>query len=203
MILQKIPIHSMLLALEMYAEKFHVSILQKTERAIFIDILDKTRPEKILELGTAIGYSTLLMAKETKADIFTVELIPKRIFLAEKVFRLSPYQRRIHLLKGDAKEVLNSASFLEGDFDFVFMDAAKGQYPIYWQLLQRRLAKRAVVVADNVFFRGFVEDDIFVPRRFRTIAKRLNEYKKVIEEDKGFVTKFFHVGDGLAVSWKG
>ena len=185
--------------MEIYAEENHVPIIRAAARDVFLQVVKEAAPRRILEIGTAIGYSALLMADALPEleSITTLELSEDRAALAQDYIERSPYREKIDILTGDAGELLNS---LEEKYDLVFIDAAKGQYPDYWRKIQPLLADRATVLADNVLFRGYVFGTEPVPRRFRTIAKRLQEYLVLVEETTGFSTEILPDGDGLAVS---
>ncbi len=185
--------------MEIYAEENHVPIIRAAARDVFLQVVKEAAPRRILEIGTAIGYSALLMADALPEleSITTLELSEDRAALAQDYIERSPYREKIDILTGDAGKMLNS---LEEKYDLVFIDAAKGQYPDYWRKIQPLLADRATVLADNVLFRGYVFGTEPVPRRFRTIAKRLQEYLVLVEETTGFSTEILPDGDGLAVS---
>lgn len=185
--------------MEIYAEENHVPIIRAAARDVFLQAVKEAAPRRILEIGTAIGYSALLMADALPEleSITTLELSEDRAALAQDYIERSPYREKIDILTGDAGKMLNS---LEEKYDLVFIDAAKGQYPDYWRKIQPLLADRATVLADNVLFRDYVFGTEPVPRRFRTIAKRLQEYLVLVEETTGFSTEILPDGDGLAVS---
>lgn len=185
--------------MEIYAEENHVPIIRAAARDVFLQAVKEAAPRRILEIGTAIGYSALLMADALPEleSITTLELSEDRAALAQDYIERSPYREKIDILTGDAGKMLNS---LEEKYDLVFIDAAKGQYPDYWRKIQPLLADRSTVLADNVLFRGYVLGTEPVPRRFRTIAKRLQEYLVLVEETTGFSTEILPDGDGLAVS---
>ncbi len=187
--------------MERYAAETGAPILRAAEREVFIRVLREAKPRRILDIGTAIGYSALLALTHGApgATAVTLERDRKMAEAAAGFFARSPFSRRIELLRGDAGELLTG---LSPGFDFVFIDAAKGQYPDYWFKVKPLLEERAVVVADNVLFRGLVEGDAFVEHRYRTMVYRLREYLAVVELDRGFTTEIFGAGDGLAVSWR-
>ena len=185
--------------MEVYARQHRVPIINAGGREVFRQVLRQARPHRILEIGTAIGYSALLAVSEGAADaeVTTLELDAERAALAAAYIGRSPYAGRIHLRLGDAGVLLPQ---LPTGFDFVFMDAAKGQYPDYWRKIQPLLSPEAVVAADNVLFRGYVRGEGKPPRRYKTIVKRLQEYLALVQAAPGFVTDIYENGDGLAVS---
>ena len=122
--------------------------------------------------------------------------------VADEYWCKSPYREHIEIIKGDAGEVLCSLKPPEEGFDFVFIDAAKGQYLDYFQKIQPFLSSKAVIVADNVLFRGYVLGDEKPPRRYKTIVKRLRAYLDLVKHTPGFRTKILENGDGLSVTYK-
>lgn len=188
--------------MEIFAEENHVPIIKEAERAIFRGIMAKYQPKHILEIGTAIGYSALLMAHCGQgAKIKTLELSEERARTAQSFIDRSPYKDDIEIVVGDAGETLLSLAATEM-FDIVFIDAAKGQYPDYLQKILPHLNAGGVIVTDNVLFRGYVLGTGKPPRRYKTIVKRLREYLQIINDEKIFKTTIYEDGDGLAVSQK-
>ncbi|WP_304152717.1 O-methyltransferase [Megamonas hypermegale] len=188
--------------MEIFAEENHVPIIKEAERAIFRGIMAKYQPKHILEIGTAIGYSALLMAHCGQgAKIKTLELSEERARTAQSFIDRSPYKDDIEIVVGDAGETLLSLAATEM-FDMVFIDAAKGQYPDYLQKILPHLNAGGVIVTDNVLFRGYVLGTGKPPRRYKTIVKRLREYLQIINDEKIFKTTIYEDGDGLAVSQK-
>ena len=188
--------------MEIFAEENHVPIIKEAERAIFRGIMAKYQPKHILEIGTAIGYSALLMAHCGQgAKIKTLELSEERARTAQSFIDRSPYKDDIEIVVGDAGETLLSLAATE-KFDMVFIDAAKGQYPDYLQKILPHLNAGGVIVTDNVLFRGYVLGTGKPPRRYKTIVKRLREYLQIINDEKIFKTMIYEDGDGLAVSQK-
>ena len=187
--------------MERYAGETGAPILRAAERAIFRQVLEAARPRRLLDIGTAIGYSALFAMAHAARDAtaVTLERDERLADRAAAFIAASPYAGRIRLLRGDAGALLSN---LSPGFDFVFIDAAKGQYPDYWRKVKPLLAPQAVVVADNVLFRGLVEGDAFVEHRYRTLVYRLREYLAVTALDRQFRTEIYAAGDGLAVSWR-
>ena len=194
-------IEDLLQEMEAYARRHAVPIINEHGREVFCRVLREARPHRVLEIGTAIGYSALLTAAGGAPDveITTLEQDTDRVQTAAGYIARSPYAGRIHIGQGDAGKLLAD---LPAGFDFVFIDAAKGQYPDYWRKIQPLLSSAAVVVADNVLFRGYVRSQEKPPRRYKTIVKRLREYLELVQTTPGFVTSVYENGDGLAVSWR-
>lgn len=184
-----------------YGEANRVPIINAGGLRVLIDAVRAKKPRRVLEIGTAIGYSTLYIAAfaHEAAELVTLELNEERAAEAEGFIARSGFAGRIEIVTGDAGENIQKQS---GPFDFVFIDAAKGQYPDYFRKVYPLLADDAVVAADNVLFRGYVRGGVPVPRRFRTIVRRLQEYISLVTENGGFRTEIHADGDGLAVSWR-
>ena len=187
--------------MEAFAALHHVPIINERGRQAFLQVVQEAKPHRVLEIGTAIGYSSLLMAKNGAADIeiTTLELSDERIKTAQGYIDRSAYADRIHIMGGDAAENLLKLQMTGQKFDFVFIDAAKGQYVDYFHKIQPMLAAKAVILADNVLFRGYVKGDVPTPRRFKTIVKRLREYIELVSQPP-YVTEILENGDGLAVT---
>ena len=187
--------------MEDYAALHHVPIINERGRQAFLQIVQEARPHRVLEIGTAIGYSSLLMAQNGAADIdiTTLELSDERIKTAQGYIDRSAYAGRIHIMGGDAAENLLKLQLTGQKFDFIFIDAAKGQYVDYFHKIQPMLTENAVILADNVLFRGYVKGDVPTPRRFKTIVKRLREYIELVSQPP-YVTEILENGDGLAVT---
>lgn len=186
-----------------YAVLNKVPILRESEVHLFEELIGLYQPSRVLEVGTAIGYSTLLLAKHAApdAEVVSVELDEKRHSMAQYYINQSKYKDQITLHLGDANEVLTQ---LEGTFDLVFLDGPKGQYGKQLELIEPHLAPQAVILADNVLFRGYVRGDKEAPHRYKTIVKRLREYLDMVEDKTKFNTTIYSLGDGMSVSiWKG
>lgn len=186
-----------------YAVINHVPILRESEVHLFEELIGLYRPQRVLEIGTAIGYSTLLLARHLGPDgtVTSVELDEGRHEMAKYYVEKSPYADRVELCLGDAEAVIDT---LSGPFDLVFLDGPKGQYLRQLEALLPKLAPGAVILADNVLFRGYVRGDKEAPRRYKTIVKRLREYLTFVEDRRRFNTTIYSLGDGMSVTiWKG
>ena len=188
--------------LELQAKKDRVPIIRREMQSFLKVLLQIKKPTKILEVGTAVGFSALLMAKYTPEDtrIVTIEKYEKRIPVAKANFQAAGMDHRITLLEGDALEILRE---MEDSFDLIFMDAAKGQYIHFYPEVMRLLAPEGILVSDNVLQEGdLIESHFAVERRNRTIYKRMREYLYVLKHDERLETSILPVGDGAAVSYK-
>ncbi len=154
---------------------------------------------RILELGTGIGYSSILLAESLpeQGRITTIEINPERYERACVNFQRFQVADKITPLLGDANELLSS---LEGPFDFIFVDAAKGQYPEFFEKLWPLLAPRGVLVMDNVFMNGWVIDLYWPERRKKTMVCRLRQMLETLKNHPGLITSVIPMGDGLTVS---
>lgn len=188
--------------MEEYARQKHVPIINEGGRSVFLQAVKECCPHRVLEIGMAIGYSTLQIAKNGAKDvqITTMECSEERTAVAKAYIKRSGFADRIRILTGDAGQLLLEEASKGAPYDFVFIDAAKGQYVDYFRKIEPLLAEHAVILADNVLFRGYVRSKEKAPRRFRTIVKRLREYIALVTETPGYSTEIFEKGDGLAVT---
>lgn len=188
--------------LERHAKKDGVPIIRREMQSFLKVLMEAFRPERILEVGTAVGFSALLMKEynPVPCQIVTIENYEKRIPIARENFRKAGCENQIHLIAGDAADVLKT---LEGTFDFIFMDAAKGQYLHFLPEILRLLRSGGVLVSDNVLQEGdLIESKYAVERRNRTIYKRMREYLYELKHNELLVTSLIPLGDGVAISTK-
>ena len=179
-----------------------VPIIRKDTQAFLRFIIASHDPKEILEIGTATGFSCILMAEYSSADtrITTIEKYGKRIPIAEENIKASGYSDRIRLITEDASEVLPS---LQKSFDMIFIDAAKAQYPFYLNEADHLLKKGGIIVADNCLQGGdILESKFAVERRNRTIHKRMREVLKEITSREEYTSAVLPIGDGVAVAYK-
>jgi predicted O-methyltransferase YrrM len=175
----------------------------RPETAVFLEtLIAALKPLRILEVGTAVGYSALLMAGSMpkEAHITTIEKYEPRIPLARANFKEAGEEERITLLEGDAEEILKT---LEGTYDFIFMDAAKGQYIHWLPMIESLMHEGSVLVSDNILQDGDVVESRFaVTRRNRTIHGRMREYLYTLTHSDTLKTSIVPIGDGVTVSVK-
>ena len=191
---------AMLDQIEREATADYVPIIRKEMQSFLKFLLAMKKPARILEVGTAVGFSAILMAEydPVPCQITTIENYEKRIPIARENFKRAGKEAQIALLEGDAAEVLKT---LEGPYDFISMDAAKGQYIHFLPEILRLLAKDGVLVSDNVLQDGDVIESRFaVTRRNRTIHKRMREYLYTLTHSEELVTAVLPVGDGITLS---
>ncbi len=177
-----------------------VPIIRKEMQSFLKVLLSIQKPLKILEVGTAVGFSAILMSEyvPVECQITTIEKYEKRIPIARENFKRAGKEKQITLLEGDALEILKG---LDESFDFIFMDAAKGQYIYYMPEVIRLLKKGGILVSDNVLQDGdIIESRFAVERRNRTIHSRMREYLYELKHDDRLLTSIIPLGDGVAVS---
>lgn len=184
--------------LEREAKAARVPIIRKEMQSFLKVLLHMAKPKRILEVGTAVGFSALFMARYTEADIVTIENYEKRIPVARQNFKRFGYEERITLLAGDAAKWLPT---LTGSFDLIFMDAAKGQYIHFLPVIRRLMRQGSILLSDNVLQGGDIKESHYiVTRRNRTIYKRMREYLHALTHTDGLLTSILPLGDGVALS---
>ncbi|MGN0402568.1 MAG: O-methyltransferase [Acetatifactor sp.] len=186
--------------IERDALEAQVPIIRKPMQSLLKFLLAYAKPKQILEVGTAVGFSALLMSEYGPADchITTIEKYEKRIPIAKENFKRAGAEERITLLEGDAADILQG---LEGPYDMIFMDAAKGQYIHFMQDALRLLSPGGLLISDNVLQDGdIVESRFAVTRRNRTIHARMREYLYEIKHNPQLETVILPVGDGVTLS---
>lgn len=179
------------------AERHEIPVSQRETSAFLQFLCAVKQPERILEIGTAIGYSAIAMAKNCQAEIVTLERDQAMISSAKAYIERAGLTDRIRLIEGDAVQTLQNVS---GKFDLVFMDAAKGQYEFF--LEQISLADGGILVCDNVLYKGMTATDELVIRRKITIVKRLRKFLDGLMKDEQYVTSLLPLGDGVALAYK-
>lgn len=188
--------------LEQEALSDYVPIIRKDMQTFLKTFLAIRKPKRILEVGTAVGFSALLMCEYSEPDVHitTIENYEKRIPVARANFARAGREHQITLIEGDAQIVLKD---LEGPFDFIFMDAAKGQYIHFLPDILRLLTDGGVLISDNVLQDGdIIQSHYAVERRNRTIHKRMREYLYTLTHHEQLTTSVLPVGDGITLSVK-
>ncbi|MCL2321512.1 MAG: O-methyltransferase [Oscillospiraceae bacterium] len=192
---------SKLLEIEAYAEINHIPIISKEVSQLLKFLINIKRPNKILELGTAIGYSAISMAifSDNKAHITTIERDEKMVEKAIENIEKFELKDNIKIIEGECLEVLES---LNDRYDFVFIDAGKGHYNHFHPHCMRLLNKDGIIVADNVLFRGMLASKDLVKRRKITIVKRMRKYIEEITHDKSLIVSILPMSDGIALIYR-
>jgi hypothetical protein len=185
------------LDLREYALNNNVPIMNVETKEFIKTILKIKQPKSILEIGSAIGYSSLVFQKYTNADITTIELDSETANIARKNF--NKYKTNINLINDDAQKALN---YINQGFDFVFIDANKASYKYYFKRSSELLNENGIIIADNVLFKGMITNDDLIDRRMITIVKRLRNYLAYVMDRENFTTTIIPIGDGLTLSYK-
>ena len=184
-----------------YAKVNDVPIVRRETEHFLKTIINIKKPENILEIGTAIGYSSIVMAKACDADIVTIENYEKRIPIALDNIRAAGFENRIDLRQNDAGAELKNLVGEGRSFDLVFLDAAKGQYLIWLPDIISLMRKDSVLIADNVLQeRTVMESRFTIPRRERTTHERMREFLYLLMHDPALESSVLNVGDGVSLS---
>lgn len=178
-----------------------VPIIKRSSEAFMKSLLKIKRYTNILELGTAVAYSTLIIAENSEAKITTVEKFEPRIKIAKENIKFSKFKDRIELICEDVDIVLKNLVSQNKKYDFIFMDAAKAQYIKWLPDIKLLLEDEGVLFSDNILQEGsIIESKFAIDRRDRTIHKRLREYLRALTSDKNLTTSIIPIGDGVALS---
>jgi len=187
--------------LEEFAKEYHVPIVQP-EVAKLIKVLGSIlKPKSILEVGTAIGYSSILLSSvlQPGGTIDTIDRYKLMLDRAEENIKRAGLESVINIIQGDAVDVLKN---LDKKYDMIFLDAAKGQYIEFLPDCLRMLEGSGVLVSDNVLYKGMIANNDLVVRRKKTIVKRMRSYLDSICSNPELETSIVPIGDGLAISYK-
>ena len=198
----EVPESAVIEAIEQEALRDRVPIIRKEMQSFLKVLLMIKRPMRILEVGAAVGFSSILMSEYMPegGHITTIENYDKRIPIARANFKRAGKEEQIDLIEGDALEVMHD---LEGPYDLIFVDAAKGQYIHYLPEVMRLLGTDGVLVSDNVLQEGdIIESRFAVERRKRTIRSRMREYLYELKHHDQLQTSIIPLGDGVALSVK-
>ncbi|MGN1330539.1 MAG: O-methyltransferase [Clostridia bacterium] len=176
----------------------HIPILMDDTMEKIEEILKKEKPKRILEIGTAVGYSASMFAKNTDEDciIDTIEISEERAKEAQENIEKIGVKERINIYIGNAVEILPT---MNNEYDIVFIDAAKGKYPIFLEHAIRMIKNEGLILADNILYKGYVMSD-YNEHKQRTAVRHLREYIKEITENDKCESEILEVGDGLAIT---
>jgi caffeoyl-CoA O-methyltransferase len=186
----------LVLEMEKYAEEHNVPIVTKEVAEYLKFIVRSNNIKNVLEVGTAIGYSGILMAKEIEKNngkLYTIEIDEERYNLAQENFKKSGL-KNIVSIKGDAVEEIKK---IDENFDFVFIDASKGHYLEFFEDSYKLLNKNGIIFIDNIMFRGYLYKEY--PKRFKTIVRRLNEFIEYLYSREGGEFVLLPFGDGIGL----
>ena len=181
--------------LRKYAKENRVPIMNSQTKELLVSLLKIANPKKILEIGTAIGYSSLIFSKYSDAQITTIERDEETAKIANNNFK--KYKTSINLINDDAMKALRS---IDQGFDFVFIDANKSRYLDYFKITSKLLNEGGIIVADNVLFRGEVCNDDLIEKRKITLVKNLRKFLAYITNNEDFISSIIPIGDGLTIS---
>jgi predicted O-methyltransferase YrrM len=195
------PTEGLLKELEQFAKDQHVPIITPEVAQLLIVLGRLVMPVRILEVGTAIGYSSILLAGVLAPGgrIDTIERHEEMILKARENIKKAGLENTISIIAGDAQEVLGC---LDKHYDMIFLDAAKGQYPEFLPECLRMLKEGGLLVSDNVLYKGMIASDELVVRRKKTIVNRMRNFLESLCEDPSLDTSILPVGDGVALSYK-
>jgi predicted O-methyltransferase YrrM len=187
--------------LEIYASEHHVPIVTPEVARLLIVLGRLVKPHRILEIGTAIGYSSILMSEILMPGgrIDTIERQYEMLEKAHENIKKAGLENTVAIIAGDAADVL---ACLDKQYDMIFLDAAKGQYPEFLPDCLRMLKRGGLLVSDNVLFKGMVASDELVARRKKTIVNRMRSYLDLLCGNDELDTSILPVGDGVAISYK-
>lgn len=176
----------------------HIPIIMDDTLEIMEKYLKEINPERILEIGTAVGYSAMCFTKflTENGSIDTIERDEERIKEAKENIKKVGVENKIHIYEGDAVEILPT---LDEKYDAVFIDAAKGKYPFFLKEALRMIKPNGIIFADNILYKGYVLSD-YNKHKQRTAVRNLREYIKEVNENPELETEILEVGDGLAIS---
>ena len=176
----------------------HIPIIMDDTLEVIANILKKNKPKRILEIGTAVGYSAICFSEYLEKDglIDTIERDDERIKQANDNIKRLGLENQIHIHGGDAVEILPT---LTEKYDVIFIDAAKGKYPFFLKESERLLNPHGIIFADNILYKGYVMSD-YNKHKQRTAVRNLREYIKEVTENPNYETEILEVGDGLAIS---
>ena len=183
--------------LEKYAKENNVPIIQKDGLNFIVDYIRNNNIKKILEIGTAIGYSAINMALiNPEIQITTIERNKEMYDKAHLNIKKFHLEKRINIIFGDAL-----TTKINGKYDLIFIDAAKAQYIKFFEKYKVNLNKKGVIITDNLNFHGLTNNiENIQSKNLKALVKKINNYKEFLKENQEFNTKFYEIGDGIAVS---
>ena len=182
------------------ARKGYIPIIRDNTAQALINVCKEKNPKKILEIGTAIGYSGLLMLQNCQAFLYTIEKDEQRLAEAEKNFKLFGQEARVKLILDDALIALEKLCNDNEKFDLIFLDGAKGQYIKYYPLIKKLLNHDGVLFTDNIYMHGMVKSEGKIAHKHRSMVVNLRKYIELLKNDKDFTTNFYDIDDGYSIS---
>lgn len=187
-----------LMKIKQKALEEHIPIIMDDTLEVISKILKENKPKRILEIGTAVGYSAICFSEylEDNGIIDTIEREHDRVLQAKENIKLAEVENKINILEGDAVEILPTLNNL---YDIVFIDASKGKYPFFLKEALRMLGKQGIILADNVLYKGYVMSD-YNKHKQRTAVRNLREFLAELQQNEELETEVLEVGDGLAIA---
>lgn len=182
------------------ARKGYIPIIRDNTAQALIKVCKEKNPKRILEIGTAIGYSGLLMLQNCQAFLYTIEKDEQRLAEAEKNFKLFGQEARVKLILDDALIALEKLCNDNEKFDLIFLDGAKGQYIKYYPLIKKLLNHDGVLFTDNIYMHGMVKSEEKIAHKHRSMVVNLRKYIELLKNDKDFTTNFYDIDDGYSIS---
>ena len=182
------------------ARKGYIPIIRDNTAQALINVCKEKNPKKILEIGTAIGYSGLLMLQNCQAFLYTIEKDEQRLAEAEKNFKLFGQEARVKLILDDALIALEKLCKDNEKFDLIFLDGAKGQYIKYYPLIKKLLNHDGILFTDNIYMHGMVKSEEKIAHKHRSMVVNLRKYIELLKNDKDFTTNFYDIDDGYSIS---
>jgi len=190
-------VHIRIEEIEKYAEDYNIPIMLKDGIDFLTQYIKDNKVKNILEIGSAIGYSAIKMALvDKKINVTTIERDLERYNLAVKNINEFNLNEQIKIINGDALE-----TEIDGEFDLIFIDAAKAQYIKFFEKYKKNLSKNGVIISDNLSFHGLVDDDTQINNRnTKQLVKKIRNYIEFLKNNEEFITEFISIGDGVAIT---
>lgn len=188
--------------LKEYAKKNLIPIVRDKTAEKLSNLVKQEKPKRILEIGTAIGFSAILLLKSCDGNITTIEKNAERFNQAKKNIEKYNLSSRATLVLGDALESLKILAEKKERFDFIFLDGPKGQYINYYPYLKEMLSGGGILFTDNIDLLGLIDSPEKVCHKNRAMVNHMKKYLETLENDKSFKTEFYHIDDGFSISKK-
>ena len=189
-----------LIKIRQYGIDNEIPIIRDEGLAFLLNLIKIRNPKKILEIGTAIGYSSIMMALNSNSIIYTIERDQNMYNIAISNINELNLNDRINVIFNDA--LLSYDELKDNQFDMIFIDAAKAQYTKFFEMYEPLLTKNGIIVCDNMLFHGLTEDDESnMSRSLRGLVRKLNDFKEYLNKNEKYDTTLFDIGDGISVSF--
>lgn len=186
--------------IEDFARANHIPVMLDQTANLIRTLVKLYKPKRVLEIGTAIGYSGSIILLNSDATLVTYEKLESSYNMAKSNFEMMGLTSRVTQKLGDAQTLLEGE---KGTFDFIFLDGPKGQYLSYLPILDKLLEGGGVLVSDNVLFKGMIADEIFTPKKHRTIKNNMTEFLYTLQNNPNYFNSLLNIGDGVMISIKG